>query len=505
MHLSNCLNPQRIYNKYLDMYQTVPCGKCDACRNIHAYNWEQRLIQESKKSNYTVFFTLTYSSAFLPMFVKHGDVLVSAPRKYVYRTKDKVLHIKTISDGLCVPVSSIDFSDLRDRRYFNNYNSFCYPSVDDIQKFVKRLRYHIHELFKEDCTLNEDDNEIISRGFAEEKTRYFIISEYGGCTHRVHYHGLLFFNSRKIADNISSLIYESWRMCDRDCIDVQFSDSRSISYVTKYLNVNDYLPSVYRLRDTRPIALFSRRPFIGHDSLSKEQVRQIICDSKVQIPIVSDQAKKILVTRLNHSFERRYFPRVYGYDSFFDSDRIYAYTLVSGTRSSSFVEFFQSVQCAVKYDIEYYNPYFQVIRYIDKRIMRCITDDYTFDSYRDTWRRIYDCNVLVMRNAEFFNLDLKYYIKKIFDYYVAVDSLKLHSQYEFMFDYVNDPYGFNDPNDLVCMFPDSVEDYKERLSKTNDFISLKSLNYKIAKDMRDNKDRKAIQRSKNVRITRRVY
>lgn len=55
------------------------------------------------------------------------------------------------------------------------------------------------------------------------------------------------------------------------------------------------------------------------------------------------------------------------------------------------------------------------------------------------------------------------------------------------------------------MFPDSVEDYKERLSKTNDFISLKSLNYKIAKDMRDNKDRKAIQRSKNIRITRRVY
>lgn len=84
-------------------------------------------------------------------------------------------------------------------------------------------------------------------------------------------------------------------MCDRDCIDIQFSDSRSISYVTKYLNVTDYLPSVYRLRDTRPIALFSRRPFIGHDCLSKEQIRQIICDTKVQIPIVSDQAKRFLL------------------------------------------------------------------------------------------------------------------------------------------------------------------------------------------------------------------
>lgn len=173
MHFSNCLNPQRIYNKYLDMYQTVPCGKCVACRNIHAYNWEQRLIQESKKSNYTVFFTLTYSSAFLPMFVKHGDVLVSAPRKYVYRTKDRVLHTKTISDGLCFPVSSIDFSDPRDRKYFNNYNSFCYPSVDDIQKFVKRLRYHIHELFKENYSFFSEEQELKSSDSEKHDTLLF--------------------------------------------------------------------------------------------------------------------------------------------------------------------------------------------------------------------------------------------------------------------------------------------------------------------------------------------
>ena len=485
------------------MYQTVPCGECDACRNIHAYNWEQRLIQESKKSKYTVFFTLTYSPAFLPKLVKYGDVLVSTPRKYVYRTKDKVLHTKTISDGLCIPVSSIDLSDLRDRRYFNSYNSFCYPSVDDVQKFVKRLRYHIHELFKEDFPFFSEESE--TRFIDSEKTRYFIISEFGGCTHLVHYHGLLFFNSKRIAENILSLIYESWRMCDRKCIDVQFSDTRSISYVTKYLNVNDNLPSVYRLRDTRPIALFSRRPFIGHDCFSKSEIRQIISDTKVQVPVLSDSAKKILVTRINHSFERRYFPRIYAYDSFVDSDRVYAYTLVTGTRSGCFTEFFHTVQNAVKFNFQLDNPYFQVIRYIDNRIMRCITDDYSFDSYRDTWKRIYDCNVLVLRNCNLFDFELKYYIKKIFDYYVAVDYLKLHSQYEFMYEYVNDPYGFNDPNDLVCMFPDSVADYKERLSKTNDFIALKSLNYKIAKDMRDNKDRKAIQRSKNARITRRVY
>ena len=91
MRLSSCLHPIRIYNKYLGKYIFVPCGKCESCRNIHAHGWISRLVQESQKHKYNVFFTLTYDEQCLPRFVKKDDLLVSIPRLTRYHSTNGVV------------------------------------------------------------------------------------------------------------------------------------------------------------------------------------------------------------------------------------------------------------------------------------------------------------------------------------------------------------------------------------------------------------------------------
>lgn len=69
MNLFVCEHPLRVYNKYTRTYETVPCGKCNVCRNRRSASWVDRLEIERKAHKYCVFFTLTYSEEFVPKVV----------------------------------------------------------------------------------------------------------------------------------------------------------------------------------------------------------------------------------------------------------------------------------------------------------------------------------------------------------------------------------------------------------------------------------------------------
>lgn len=503
MRISNCLNPQRVFNPYLGEFIHVPCGKCDSCRNIRAYSWETRLKQEFDNHRYCVFFTLTYDDDCLPCFVKlNDDTLVSKPRLFRYITNQREIKERIFHDGLFISRKDIDLSDQKDLAYFEKYNTFCYPSVDDIQRFVKRLRYNINELFKDIETEEEESSK------DNRRIKYYIVSELGPVTHRVHYHGSLFFDSRRIAEQIVPLIDKSWLLCDSKCKDVQFCGRESFSYVTKYINSLIDLPSVYRLHSTRPIALFSRRPFIGHGWLSKEQIRQVLDSSKVCVPYLNSQTKKVTLTRINNSFERRYFPRIFGFSLFNDSVGTCLYKLVSETGKSKWIEFLQCVRALS------YSPCFagecirlvntRIVQYCDRFHISIGSDDYE-KRFLSCWHRIFSVSRMVMKQAEYFGISIDYYIKQIYSYYCNVDAYNLNNMYNFMVDYTDNPKLNRSPRDLECFFPNSCLDYDRKLRATDDYRAMNSIHSKIAKDMRNNKERKAHKRAKELHKSIREY
>ena len=65
----NCTNPQLIYNKYLQRFLYVGCGKCDNCL-IDKQNAKADLLRKQMaKYKYNAFCTLTYDNEHIPYIV----------------------------------------------------------------------------------------------------------------------------------------------------------------------------------------------------------------------------------------------------------------------------------------------------------------------------------------------------------------------------------------------------------------------------------------------------
>lgn len=119
-------------------------------------------------------------------------------------------------------------------------------SKKDIQNFIKRLRKSIQPF----------------------KIRYFLVSEYGPQTFRPHYH-LILFNFPKELD-IFKRVSDAWH--EKGFITISDVNSNRLRYVAKYVNIATDLPDPYNEKDYRTFMLCSRRPAIGGDYLSNEEV-----------------------------------------------------------------------------------------------------------------------------------------------------------------------------------------------------------------------------------------
>ena len=104
-----CLTPLNIGT------QSVACGRCEACLVRRSNEWAFRLFQELEVSKNAYFVTLTYDELNVPR----------ADLKEYYSTKlPKKEHIRLYGD---LPVKCI------------HPNEMVF-SVEDVQKFIKRLR-----------------------------------------------------------------------------------------------------------------------------------------------------------------------------------------------------------------------------------------------------------------------------------------------------------------------------------------------------------------------------
>lgn len=146
----------------------VPCGKCVACLNRRRSDWSVRLSQELRISQTAFFVTLTYSTPNL------------------------------LPDGV---------------------------NVDDVQKYIKRLRKHLEPV----------------------KIRYYLTAEYGSNTFRPHYH-LIVFN---VPVDKQDLLLSCWK---KGFIYVGEVNAKTIGYVTKYIIGKESYPK----DKTKPFSLMSK-------------------------------------------------------------------------------------------------------------------------------------------------------------------------------------------------------------------------------------------------------
>ena len=247
--LQSCERPVRIKDKVKGGYMYVPCGHCDSCRRKYQLQWRERLEAESRNSVSVLFFTLTYDNEHVPIASLSPDgKFLSVNRKSI----DNIYF-----DDYDVNFDSQQFPKLCINHNSNEYVTNSFPVVcrEDVQLFIKRLRRRVEY----------DSHSLLSGVSSSDKAfRYFIASEYGPNTFRPHYHGLLFFKSKRTSKAVAQrYIYESWQLCDRRNLDCQEVFSCASSYVSKYVVADTRVPLILQIPPLATFSLRSSRPAIG--------------------------------------------------------------------------------------------------------------------------------------------------------------------------------------------------------------------------------------------------
>lgn len=167
--------------------QTVPCGKCPKCLQRRANGWAFRIKQELKHSETSAFITLTYDDENVP------------------------------------------------------YSPNGLPTLEksDLQKFWKRLRKHISDNY---LTLGYRHKKDIP------KIKYYACGEYGGETHRPHYHAIVLNAPNIYLTNLEMF----WK---HGFVHVGKAENDSIHYVSWYINKPD--PSFKEIIDTETGEIFA--------------------------------------------------------------------------------------------------------------------------------------------------------------------------------------------------------------------------------------------------------
>lgn len=431
MHLLSCQSPKKITNPYTNEDMIVGCGKCPSCLSRKSVEWVSRLEQERKCWPFTVFFTLTYADRYLPKmyYDKESDCLVDKGRLVRFlNSKGQDFEYRE-SSGLCVPMSELRPMSDKDFDYLKRRPWISYNCTSDFQKFIKRFRYYAKKIDK-NCVV-----------------RYFISSEFGPTTFRIHAHGLIFFDSVEVSKHISEILRKSWRLSDYDT-DWKFVESSAASYVSSYTSFDSNLPAFLRHRYLRPVKIFSKSPCIGTLFYSKDQVRRLVDSSSCLQSVPKSNGVEYCTIPLWRTFKDRLFPKQVGYSRLSVGDRKLLYGLASGYETFSFNEFLN-----VLHDYETCGLFYNLHKF---RRLGEISSDLCWND--DTLHRVFNISKRVIMQARIFNMSLDYYVQKIFDFYEKKEKLSLCNQLQF------EEQNYFDLKKLICLDPIKVDSLRSAAS-----------------------------------------
>lgn len=319
---TTCLHPVTIRNKSNGELIQVPCGKCEACRSLHALSWTQRLEQECSFHKYTMFVTLTYSPECLPVLRVDDEI---------YKKFDSA------SKGV-----------------YSIYGGVPFVDVHDMQLFFKNLR------------------NLIKSYNINEKIRYYYLAELGSTTKRPHCHVLVWFSNDSLYEHFEEFVHSSWVTYiqgkypyQRGNIDVKSVGVSVCRYVASYVTSNSSLPNCFALTGKVQFHQESRRPPIGlRSQLSStyaQSIHGLAFEKRVYQPDTCTFSD-VPFWKIDSSY---LFPKCYKFSSLSDSGKYRMYLLSASIpfeTSEGFHAFFNACRllCSTfikKYELCGYHSY----------------------------------------------------------------------------------------------------------------------------------------------------
>lgn len=326
-----CYRPYRSYNRALGMFEYHNCGKCPYCLSLRSNELASRCFSECSQHKYSIFFTLTYDNENVPYIERVG--------KWYYLVNRTVKSL----DGLSTPIIHYTEFDIDPSKKIEtaygpvDSDSYAVCHTPDIQKFQKRLRINITRRLN---PYNKDyETEKYNLRQSELQIRLFISPEYGPTTLRPHYHGILWTDSKEVADlcldpfkgssafacrrdKWHGIIYSSWQMCSPERCDVQHVVKSAPNYVSQYVAGCYSLPKVLRSKPFRPKVLASKNPIIGSYKVDFEKVKDIFYNGLVETLEYDVNEKEFTYVPLPYSLMLRFFPKCQAYSIQNDYDQL---------------------------------------------------------------------------------------------------------------------------------------------------------------------------------------
>ena len=414
MEISTCFNPVRV--KVNGHVRYVPCGKCDACRINHGFEWSKRLEDECKCWPYSAFITLTYDDKHVPRFEL---------------TKDNFLvNFKTQE---IIDCSSISGSFLKSRLYIKRRKSLFACSKHDIQNFFKLLRYFISVLH----LTSKDDH--LNHSFRYDQIRYFCVSEYGETTLRPHYHIILWFQAHEISQCLDKMLSKAW---PHGRFNWSFVQGNAPSYVASYVSCISCLPKIYQLKEIRPFLLCSKEPPIGSLSKTDSEIREIFDKSIVEI--LDNRVGEVRYVPVPRYIKNKIFPRCPRYCEISHYDRVFLYGISQFSGCNTFQDFVKWTWSQSWYKLPLLSTKGQ-----EALSAVAHSGDCRFLPLLNLWRM----SRRVLAQCDVWHVTLDYYVSQIEKFYDNVERLKLRKWYMFQDEYVRNG---GRVSDLVSCDIDSV-------------------------------------------------
>ena len=307
MKLLSCEHPKKVLHPYTHEELFVPCGKCAACLNRRASIWQHRIDAENKSHKYSVFFELDYDEKSVPKLFKKDDCFVNFSKSIVIPFED------------CKDWSASDYLFISEQKYIKHL------SLDDMQKFFKRLRINISRseaLQAQDCHI-----------------RYYFCGEYGPTTFRPHYHVILWFDNDALNRFLPDLLHKSWSLGRVRALKPVHDNAGK--YIARYVTCTSELPALLRHKRICQFAQSSRRCPIGCLPPYSEEVRRMFFEGTYKRIVVDGKTNVVSRVPIPSYYQSQFFPRVPLYGHFVRRllYKVYEYP----TRFKSYKEFFSNV------------------------------------------------------------------------------------------------------------------------------------------------------------------
>lgn len=267
-----CTHSRLIYNKYIDQYVRVDCGKCDECQQKKADKRAQRIRDSISSGQLALFITLTYSNNYLP-YIKKSDLYSFKNRLPIYRNyesryirtgkgksyRTRLRHHKNprIIDYVDVNYEEENpFKNLKTAKGLTDVYSIIY--YKDLQDFVKRFKVNCKRMYNFD--------------FNENDSLYFSCAEYGPTTYRAHFHLLIIVPS-DFETRARTAIIKSWSYAYQYTTSAHIQIARDAAgYVSSYTNRPADFPKFFSQRTLKPRHSYSQNLGINQDCFSLSSI-----------------------------------------------------------------------------------------------------------------------------------------------------------------------------------------------------------------------------------------